>query len=960
MISPVYVLVVVLITESNQSQTAEDIYANIMPSPKQKANTMENCSLTLKEVSSEDGNEVIEDNRRLVRYDLKMSDDLDISLTNKTGLSTLFQPFKFFLVRDATGKLLLELKDAFEPMSLYILGPSVASKTVSVIEEHLQCLNKASAEDLENVIISLMLPNVENSTSLPSGSVELCHQRVSVRDNDEGRVKFVCCKIDSNHELICETLKDNLPLYFLFAITFIISTLFSIYSPLFVFRQICTYNKYVTTVHKPENQMKLNVLTVDSSLKPTAEEYVRVKSVTSASFKHLKKEMVHLKRGISYVLKASKVHLRIRSDKLMRPGDSPVSLTEFISGCFLRCKAGGDLSETRACCRENMLKLTPCCDISWYSCFRTIVILLGAMLMVCPWLLRIWFYYRFEEDGREKLHHKLDLLNVKPTYQGSLVLYFTPVHNFFITIYCIIPATLNMYIALPKVLKKRFRSVVQDCFNKMSKTKTSDAFCTFFAHMIWPLTEFGIVGVLVMPLWLLVLPLQLTFLLYRIVPLFNVFCRLAVNSIVCAAETFCSKRTKCSRSNSVFVNFIECTRKVTEDMRVQGVDIFSRKQNAVLSLVLTLASLALLSTVVLLFECVTFYMECLLYIGVGVILHGVVYFKFLVLFGFFVWYAYDCFREVGVNFKSFSDALSVEVHKHLKLNTKSPTNDKTSDDITITPQLAMNNTNHNTPGANAINLEHALDNTERNHVTTDSDGSLKWIVNYPLFFFDTLSAIYLSKDFILRVASYKYFGTYSSPGPVHIAYLRAFVHLMYSTLVLSGVLLLILATDDSKNTYALQLTVFSVIGGLLPGLAKIYFMKSKSVLSTHQRHLTFQKSISTVLHDYSESWDIDDIEIETIIHADDNRINQISDVQKAACGVSSDNGYYLEHQISDFCESKPTHPTDHTENVHEQASVLLVSNPCVPKDTDIIAVLNSNDPLNEEIVDILYTKQRMI
>ena len=959
MIVPVYILIVVLITKSYQSQPVEDIYANIMPSPKQKANTMENCSLTLKEVSSEDGNEVIVDDIRLVRYDLKMSDDLEISLTNKTDRSTLFQPFKFFLVQGAPGKLLLELKDAFEPMSLYILGPSVASKTVYVVEEHLQCLNKASAEDLENVIISLILPNVVNSTSLSSDGVELCHQRVSVRDNVDGTVKFVCCKIDSNHELICETLKDNLTLYFLFKIMYTIAILFSIYSPLFVYRQISTYNKYVTTVHKPENHLKLNVLTVDSSLKPTAEEYVSVKSVTSASFKHLKKEMVHLKRGISYVLKASKVHLRIRSDKLMRPGDSPVSLTEFISECFLRCKAGGDLSETRACCRENMLKLTPCCDISWYSCFRIIVILLGAMLMVCPWLLRIWFYYRFEEDGREKLHHKQDLLNVEPTYQGSLVLYFTPVHNFFITIYCIIPATLNVYIALPKVLKKRFRSVVQDCFNKMSKTKTPDAFCTFFAHVIWPLTEFGIVGVLVMPLWLLVLPLQLTLLLFRIVPLFNVFCRLAVNSIVCATETFCSKRTKCSRSNSVFENFIEWTRKVTEDMRVQGVDIFSRKQNAVLTLVLTLACLTLLSTVVLLHECVTFYMECLLYIGVGVILHGVVYFKFLVLFGFFVWYAYDCFREVRVNFKSFSDALSVEVHKHLKLDTKSPSNDYTSDAITITPQLAMNKTNHNTPGANAITLEHALDNTERNQLTIDSNGSLKWIVNYPLFFFDTLSAIYLSKDFILRVASNKYFGTYS-PGSVHIAYLRALVHLMYSTLILLVVLLLIVAADDNKNTYALQLTVFSVIGGLLPGLAKIYFMKSKSVLSTHQRHLTFQKSISTVLHDYSESWDIDDIEIETIIHKADNLINEISDVQKAACDASSDNGYYLEHQISDFCESKPTHPTDHNEHVHEQASVLLVSNPRVPKDTDIIAVINSNDPLNKEIVDILYRKQRMI
>ena len=933
----IFVIVIVLMSiQTCTCQSLEDEFANIFPSATPKQNTLENCSLILKELAVQDGNEEIEEGGvLLVKYHLKLSDGLETLLTNKTDNSLLFQPYNYFLVKGTLGKLLLMLKEYFEPMSVYTLGHQVAQKTLSVTEEPHQCLKDAATEDLENIVRYLI-----HTFAASDAAVEICNQHINVNDNNAGTVRYVCCKRDSNQTPNCENLQEHVSLYLLFKMMSVIAILFVVYSPLFLFRRLCVSDKYLTFTHKPQKQLMLKVLTVDSNSEFAGEGFYRLHNSTSTSFIHLKKELCHLRKRKPHSLNVSKIHLCISHSQLVLTGDSPISLTEFLSEVFLRCKTGTDLSRTRACCRENMFKMTPCCVVPWYRCLKVLLIPLSLILIVIPWILRVWFYYRFEEDVREKLHHKLDLLNIEAAYRGSLVLYFTPVHNLFITMYCVIPATTNIYIALPKRMKQRVRSVVQECFNRMNKTKTTDALCTFFAHMLWPLTEFGIVGALMIPLWLLVLPTELVLFLYRIVPIFNVFAQMAINCMFCAAETLCPKpRTYARKRNSIFGNFLRWTQKVTEDIRVKkDYDNFSRKHKAILTLTLTMSCLTLLSSVVLLLECVTFYIECLVYVVIGIILNGEVSFKFLVLLAFFIWYCYDCCDEVSSNFKTCNKALSNEVQKHSKLETK---------------EVSVSSNNDERPDAFLLNSQHDVNNTEMGRLTTDSKGSLNWDVKYPLAFTDRQSTMYLSKDFILNAASSKYLRIYS-PGPVHIAYLCAFVNLLFSTVFLLFVLLLILAIDDTKSTYVLHLTVFSVIGGICPGLARKYFVKSKSDLSLHNEYIAYQRNISNILDDCREIWRVDDIEIGAVHPADDNTLKDSTDVQLAARGVSVENGHYLEQQISDFCTSNPTPITEHS--AQGQINAQLITKSVIPKDINMIVVIASTDPQSEENVDIYVRK----
>ena len=724
--------------------------------------------------------------------------------------------------------------------------------------------------------------------------------------------------MDSNLKRSCETLTTNLPLSLLFKIVLVIAIYVSVYSPLFVYRQVGYNQEDVTLVYKPQVPLTFNVLVSNSVSKPPA-EFVRMNTVSSASFNHLKKELFHLQEEIPYVWKVSKLQLRKKRGELVQTGSSPVNLTEFLSKTFMRCRTGASWSETCDCCRENMFKLTPCCEVSWYKCFRILMIILGAMLMVCPWLLRIWFYYRFEEDDRGRLHHKFDLLNAKQTYHGSLVIYFTPVHYFFITIYCIIPATLNVYISLPNLLKQRLRSVVQECFDNMSKTKTTGAVSTFFAHILWPLTEFGIVGALVIPLWLLVLPLELALLFYRIVPLCNVFCRLAVNCGAIAVKTVCPKARNCHRSDSVIEHFKQWIKNATKDMRVQEHEDLSRKQNAIITIMLALTCLSLLSATVLLFECVTFYLECLLYVVIGFILNGVIFFKFLVLFGYFVWYAYDCFRDVTKQFKSFSDALIVAVQDYMQLEMESQTYVDIPSVGAFTP---FNSTSDNDAH---VSFASSLCSDKSGQLQVADDGDLKWTLTHPIFFRDGESAIYLSKYFILQAANSKHVGKCS----VIKACLRAFGHLLCSTLFLLVVLLFVLAIDDNKATLSFALTVFAFICGALPGLATRYCMVSKSELSSLFGPFKFNENIPAILQDYSESCSIGDIEVKEIKAKEEHPVMDTHDVQKAACDMSFDNGCYLEHQISDFTKVNPAHNTDHVDDELTR-TVLLGTNFYIP------------------------------
>ena len=796
--------------------------------------------------------ELIDNGDRLIKYEMKVREDYGPFSDERADQLLLLKPYNLMLTLDNTGKALLNLKEYFVPMSLYTLGYGVEKAEVVLIQSPPNCLVNVSALDLETYLKLLIFRNFENTTTSSLSGEEVCNKVIHKTKDNTGDTKYKCCKLDLGDNLVCQDLEGNIWIQVLLSIIVILQVIFVLYSPTFMPKKDRLSIKFLDYIHKPENPLKLNIVMVDSNKVITDENFVNGKKFPFIQLHNLKEQLRNVTPGILYTVTVSQVYLSVRASKIFPGGYSPVGCFKFLKNFFLRCKMRNAIPALKSCCKADMFKKSRCCIVQWYKLLSALMGLAAAAIITLPWIFRILFYYDLEEDLIESEIRVLDYNDLERPYPGSLVLYLTPKHALFIAIYVILLADIIVLIFMPPVARRKLKFTIRMSLRYMNNTSKFDSFVSFLAHMLFPLEEYGVMGLIfLIPFWLLAMPIGLLILCYLIFPIINLAVRLLVNLIYYTVK-FCkpSLYRTCQPRNEILIRIWDVIKEWTEGVIV--VDKFERKSRRnmmihVISLALCVLTIAML--LVLVVECISFYIECAVYIVIGIILNSNRIMKFLSLFVLIAWYGFDCFGAVRTRYQNFANVINSEIQARV------------GDAV---QQVAMHTKDEQKAQAFTVPPK---DETvgERMKIVAGTEGYMKWNAKRLLLFLDKSDIPYIPKDFLFKSAK---LGHFYCPGPVYLLYLKAFVELLWITLFLGFVMLVILAFGEANNISAANQTLATLAGGFIPFAFRKCFAKSQSGPAVNKSNIRWRTTLAEAIENYSKRWTFSDFEISSCIPAE--------------------------------------------------------------------------------------------
>ena len=788
------------------------------------------CFLHLKKVSIPgEVDKFIDTGHNLIKYNFNVDEDNGPFAPKSTKQHDLLKPYSLVLALDPVGKSLLHLKESFIPMSLYTLEYGVAAEiAVDLIQSSPDCLRDVLAEDLETELKLLVFRNFGNITSEEILQGEICNQHVHATEDGTGIVRYTCCKFAVGDNLVCFDLDETVWIKMFFAAVIIVQLVFLLYSPSFVPSSsiMDTYQRYI---FKPTKYLKLNVLRVkdDTEAKRHADGFVKA-NCHSENLKH-KLSMCHLDEV--YTLKVSKVTFDVKVNKIL-PG-SPISFFKFMKSFFLQLNMRNDVSDLKPCCETHICKIC-----TWYKCLMPFVWLLFLSVCVSPWLVRIWFFYAFEDENRGILMNSLKHKGLSPPYPGSLVLFLTPTHPLFWFIHVIFLVLVGYFYLLSHDIKSSLKYTIRVSLRRMHKRKKFDSFVTFIAHILFPLEACKLNRILLLPLWLVgMMSVGLIILGFCIFPLVNLTVRLLINLIY----NICSCcRINIKNTNNVIYEILERWRRLI----IVDKHNKTEKKSKIVFLGISQALLCIFAFpfFVLFVECIAFYAELFVYIIIGIILNSKYVMKFLTLAVIIALHAYDCFSSVGKTYESFAKVVNSEIQdktgKSLKITAKQPKETQQRQAFSVPLQRYS---------AKGMTL-----------LADREDTDLKWKASRLALFLDKNDIPYLSSSFFYRIVN---MGHAFCPKPVYKMYFMALVELIWIMLFLGFVMLVVVAFGGAHNISETNQTLATLASGLLPFAFRKLF-KSSSVAKLDRDNLGWQTKLEENIDKDTSFWTVREIDFD--------------------------------------------------------------------------------------------------
>lgn len=258
-------------------------------------------------------------------------------------------------------------------------------------------------------------------------------------------------------------------------------------------------------------------------------------------FKTMVDTNMHLDR--IYQVTFDRVRLSVKSRRLLGENYVPVGLLKMLYNNLFRCRIRR-LAPLKDCCNTDLLgRFNPGIRvIKWAACARAVAKLFLLVILILPWVLRVWVFFAFEDVSVSEKRAVADQLGLKTYFKGSLTLYLTPLHGFFVLIYVIFVTDSVVYGVLSTAMKEKFKMVLRKCLRDM-RERSRVAVCAWGTRLlVVPFTMFGVVGLLLfLPYLLLVLPFALPVVAFYLFPALNLSVRLIIHFFLfmCSAKVSC-------------------------------------------------------------------------------------------------------------------------------------------------------------------------------------------------------------------------------------------------------------------------------------------------------------------------------------------------------------------------------------------------------------------------------------
>lgn len=752
------------------------------------------------------------------------------------------------LVRTAGsfGDELLLLHPQFEQLSMGTLMFGVEHVDIQLSPMSSECLFNLTEEQVHTDLITFATREFRLLENFNSNH-RICSMHVK-NINERADFYYECCFRNVNFTFECRTIEEHFWVSSLFLVMTFVYIIVFLYSPLFI--PTSWYKKSATTYSFHPRQticIKLTYLEKDffksnNSSAANTLDYNRI--LHMKNFKTyveiLKKNKdiqskqnsgqneqnsgqneldtlqtnVDIETPVVHVvyLDVHKIDIRLQDTKKAYSTFDPETMFECLD-YNNRVKIN---EKVQKCCDAECLPMGSCCNSwTWKTCLKSSIQIVCVLCLLIPWLLRVLFFYVYEEKDRNDREYFANKLNLEypNILKWNITYSLKPDHSFFILCYASLIFTIVLKSFIIRMLDLVEIDKIPENVNKGLLFLLSGILCIF--------KNCGIIGIVICPIFLsLVVP----FIVLTSVPLVHVLFWL------CIAPLGINELAK-----EIFP---------TKSMLIAALKF------AVVSICYMAFLLSLITSLILVLEVIFFFLQILMYVAIGAILNASYVLTYITFAGMLILYATNSIRLVQKKYEVFGQTVTKYIlsnmsNLHDSIRFLKNVERKSTDTQEIFDKYALQLDLYEESAPSPPIL------VKNNEITLSSQ--------MPFLFFDDHGKPFVTQKDLSKICSNNFTG---APGTLWENYKKAFIHFVFITLFLLLVATIVLAFGQAKGVTGTYLALATLGGGLIPFILRRYLFKSNDLSDFRTDYILFCNELKTMItkENYEVCYEIEDIQ----------------------------------------------------------------------------------------------------
>lgn len=757
--------------------------------------------------------------------------------------SNFYKPFQWQIITSHMGRNLLSLNPNYEILSLSTLKIGISFMDVHLQDEPKGCLSNVSHLDFIYLVRKFLLSYIEH---IDNNQYFVC---TSIMTNLDGYAEFRPICYNSQKNTTCYYLEVDYWSSCLEVFVYCVKCLAILFCPLLIPQKL-----YKSRFFEKPFFVKLPekiAMTVKVSQDKNPPNRHKWKICLPLSYF---KNWTHfqpgkLKMETEYCFSVKALYLNVEPKRLISRDYLPAQLGEFLYEKIVRCQ----IRHTRAfkrCCHSRLYSPKPvikCCFNSgityWIDCCRWFAIILVLSFIPLPWIFRLLIYYYYEEKNFLVQRSAAKAQGLVLTFKGHLLSYITPVHGLFLCVYIVYIMDLIFFGLLVKRIAQKFTLVAQQCFRDMHEAWTLDIISWAIDRLLLPFQHFGIVGFFVAPFyWVLAVPFLVLVVGFYYVPMINLFSRLLFHLFVYFLPEQAMERQFHWLYAVLFDHINSLSHQLKFDtIRSEKIIVIqdnsqSVSERLVQATVMILCLFTLIALIVLLSECVGYFIEMCAFTMIGIILNANAILPYVSLLFLITLYFFESIREVRLKFYDFKKTILSEILKVSYCD--------------ASKEQLMSNT--------AYFAEHNALKTPVKIKFSASLG-LHCSARSLLLFINDTDTPHISLQFYHKVCRMP---VANCPGSLTVNLLRAMQKFFYILIFLTFVLMVVMTFGGIYSISSTNQMLATLIGGFLPWILDHVIQMKAKLEEVDIETVSFKSNFTRELSSSIQNWRLQDLELD--------------------------------------------------------------------------------------------------
>ncbi|KAK3597484.1 hypothetical protein CHS0354_041905 [Potamilus streckersoni] len=460
--------------------------------PTKLQNTASGARCILKPANSTDIKtlkKLLEEKVKLIKFNFQAIDFNIANNSYKIFQGHLFKPFQWMRAFEVYGLNLLLLRNNFDIISLFTLSIGTEQLNVNLVQEPYNCIAEWTETEFEDymrflILNDLQLNEFRNKSVKQSENDYICNMYIR---NTDGFADFYynCCQINSEMDFVCNELKENEWIRFLFIIIiWTIRVITVLIIPRLIpdawYRLQHTYSTYVYSIEN--DHLKLKVVNTS-----TPKNYST--SIPSFPYNYLARmenfkptlELIQEEDQV-YTLALKTLHCRVKRGQLVSENSVPIGFFNVLFDMFVDCKllkreSGQNVGQEQQNCENTCRKPSGKKQSTILNCCKKLMKLVLRLLFILPWVFRVLLFYTHEEEEIGNRRLIANRTGLTMGFNRDLTMTLTPVHVIFVIIYICLGLESFLFHVFSKSIQKILKLELREAFR--AKWRNSAQCCRF-------------------------------------------------------------------------------------------------------------------------------------------------------------------------------------------------------------------------------------------------------------------------------------------------------------------------------------------------------------------------------------------------------------------------------------------------------------------------------------------------